>query len=152
MKLNEYIERQRSTPFGWGTNDCCTLLNEYIESQRNASFGWGTNDCYTFVRGWIDLQFPQNKLPVHTYKDFKGACRWNYERRWVEELKKAFSLEIVDSQNVRDGDILVIEDAFQCAHLINNHTAYNIDVELGLVGISLKLFPRCSFIRLERAY
>jgi hypothetical protein len=127
-------------------------LTEYIKEAKQAPFQWGSSDCYTFVRGWIDLQFPDNKLPIHDYRDLKGAYKWNQSKQWVEEIKKAFDYELVDAKNVQDGDILIIKDSFQCAHLINQSMAYSVDIRLGVVGVSLKMFAECSFLRLRRAY
>lgn len=128
------------------------ILMDYINSYRNEPFEWGRRDCYTFVRKWIDLEFPQNRLPEHTYDDLKGAYAWNREKDWFKEIREAFNYKIVDGIEAQDGDILIVKDNFQCAHLVANGMVYSIDLRLGLIGVNLKLLEKSRFVRLLRAY
>lgn len=125
-------------------------VDEYINSFHGKVFEWGSCDCYTFVRGWIDEAFPNNKLPKLKYNSVRGAHDINLKFDWVVEIKKAFRFEIVD--NAEDGDLFIIKDGFQCAHLVGSGRIFSLDKYLGLVGTDINLLTNKSFIRLVEAY
>lgn len=113
-------------------------LKEYIDNFKNLKFKWGEVDCYRFIRGYIDLKFPNNKLPILDYQGKTEAHQLNKKYNWFEEIEKTFKYEIVDSMNhLQDGDLLIMRDGFQCIHIVSENQVWSIDIHFNLVGLPL---------------
>ena len=113
-------------------------LKQYIENFKKLKFKWGEVDCYRFIRGYIDLKFPNNKLPILDYQGKSEALLLNKKYNWFEEIEKTFKYEIIDCMNhLEDGDLLILKDGFQCIHIVSENQVWSIDIHFNLVGLPL---------------
>jgi|LakMenEpi03Aug12_release.lakeMendotaPanAssembly.Ray.scaffolds.fasta_scaffold01826_55 hypothetical protein len=123
-------------------------MQNFINDWQHKKFEWGIADCYTFTRTYIDFKFSENNLPILEYNNLKTAVLLNKKYSWIDEIKKNFKFEIIN-KNFEDGDLLIVDDDFQCAHLYYNNHIYSFDPELNFVSINVGVVKPQAMIRLK---
>lgn len=121
-------------------------ITEYINQFKGVPFEWGKNDCYTFTRGWIDIKYPDKLVKLPAYSSIKEAHNLNLTYDWFLEIRKTFNFKIVEEPE--DGDLFIIKDGFQCAHLVGDGRLWSMDKVLNLVGTDVNFARGKPFIRI----
>jgi hypothetical protein len=129
-----------------------SILQAHLEEYQAKLFEWGEADCYTLIREYLDKQFPGNKGLKVEYKTEKEAYRFNLKHDWFKELNKSFETQIVEANNAQNGDLLIVRDKFQGAHIIYNNQVYSMSELTNLSSLPLKTLGAVKLLRLIRSF
>jgi len=129
-----------------------SILQTHLEEYQSKLFEWGKADCYTLASEYINKQFPENKLLKLEYKTEKEAYRFNLKYDWFGELNKSFETQIVEANNAQNGDLLIVRDKFQGAHIIYNNQVYSMSELTNLSSLPLKTLGTVKLLRLIRSF